>query len=92
MLLFAAAFLVVYLAGFYNIETEQAAAQYAKGLARFAITFSFAAVGIAYLARRPLRFYWVALGALCAGIALNGVYGVAQNLALERAVTGHHKS
>ena len=78
VLLFAAAFLVVYLAGFYNIESEQAASQFAKGLARFAITFSFAAVGIAYLARRPLRFYWVALGALCAGIALNGAYGVAQ--------------
>ena len=78
VLLFAAAFLLVYLAGFYNIETEQAAAQFAKGLARFAITFSFAAVGIAYLARRPLRVYWLALGALCAGIALNGAYGVAQ--------------
>ena len=78
VLLFAAAFLVVYLAGFFNIESEQAASQFAKGLARFAITFSFAAVGIAYLARRPLRFYWLALGALCAGIALNGAYGVAQ--------------
>ena len=78
VLLFAAAFLVVYLAGFYNIESEQAAAQFAKGLARFAITFSFAAVGIAYLARRPLGFYWFAVGALCAGIALNGFYGIAQ--------------
>ena len=77
-LLFAAAFLAVYLAGFYNIETEQAAAQFAKGLARFAITFSFAAAGIAYLARKPLRFYWLAVGALCAGIALNAAYGVAQ--------------
>jgi O-antigen ligase len=78
VLLFGAAFLVVYLAGFYNIDTEQAVAQWAKGLARFAITFTFAATGIAYLARRPLHLYWVALGALCAGIALNGVYGVAQ--------------
>jgi hypothetical protein len=78
VLLFAAAFLVVYLAGFYNIESEQAAAQFAKGLARFAITFSFAAAGIAYLARRPLQFYWLAVAAFCAGIALNGFYGVAQ--------------
>ncbi len=78
LLLFAAAFLVVYLAGFYNIDSEQAASQFAKGLARFAITFSFAAVGIAYLARRPLHLYWLALGALCAGIALNGFYGVVQ--------------
>jgi hypothetical protein len=77
-LLFALAFLAVYLAGFYNIETEQAAAQFAKGLARFAITFAFAAAGIAYLARKPLRLYWLAVGALCAGIALNAIYGVAQ--------------
>jgi hypothetical protein len=77
-LLFALAFLAVYLAGFYNIETEQAAAQFAKGLARFAITFAFAAAGIAYLARQPLRLYWLAVGALCAGIALNAIYGVAQ--------------
>jgi hypothetical protein len=77
-LLFALAFLVVYLAGFYNIETEQAAAQFAKGLARFAITFAFAAAGIAYLARKPLRFYWLAVGVLCAGIAVNAVYGIAQ--------------
>jgi O-antigen ligase len=77
-LLFALVFLAVYLAGFYNIETEQAAAQFAKGLARFAITFAFAAAGIAYLARKPLRFYWLAVGALCLGIALNATYGVAQ--------------
>jgi O-antigen ligase len=77
-LLFALAFLAVYLAGFYNIETEQAAAQFAKGLARFAITFAFAAAGIAYMARKPLGFYWVAVGVLCAGIALNAVYGIAQ--------------
>jgi hypothetical protein len=78
VLLFAAAFLVVYLAGFFNLESERAAAQFAKGLARFAITFSFAAAGIAYLARRPVRFYWVALAALCTGIVLNGMYGVVQ--------------
>ena len=77
-LLFALAFLAVYLAGFYNIETEQAAAQFAKGLARFAITFAFAAAGIAYLARKPFGFYWLAVGVLCAGIALNAVYGIAQ--------------
>jgi O-antigen ligase len=77
-LLFALAFLAVYLAGFYNIETEQAAEQFAKGLARFAITFAFAAAGIAYMARKPLAFYWLAVGVLCAGIAVNAVYGIAQ--------------
>jgi O-antigen ligase len=78
VLLFGLVFLLVYLGGFFNIETDQAAAQFAKGLARFAITFAFAAAGVAYLARRPTGFYWVALGVLCAGIALNAVYGIAQ--------------
>jgi O-antigen ligase len=78
VLLFGLAFLAVYLAGFYNIETEEAAAQFAKGLARFTITFSFAAAGIAYLARKPLRFYWLSLGVLCGGIAFNAFYGIVQ--------------
>jgi len=78
VLLFGLAFLAVYLAGFYNIETDEAAAQFAKGLARFAITFSFAAAGIGYLARKPLRFYWLALGVLCGGIAFNAFYGIVQ--------------
>jgi hypothetical protein len=78
ILLFGLTFLLVYLAGFFNIETDQAAELYAKGLARFAITFAFAAAGVAYLARKPMQFYWVALAALCAGIAFNAVYGIAQ--------------
>ena len=78
ILLFGLTFLLVYLAGFFNIETDQAAELFAKGLARFAITFAFAAAGVAYLARKPMQFYWVALAALCAGIAFNAVYGIAQ--------------
>jgi O-Antigen ligase len=78
ILLFGLTFLLVYLAGFFNIETDQAAELFAKGLARFAITFAFAAAGVAYLARKPMQFYWVALAVLCAGIAFNAVYGIAQ--------------
>jgi O-antigen ligase len=78
ILLFGLTFLLVYLAGFFNIETDQAAEQFAKGLARFVITFAFAAAGVAYLARKPMQFYWVALAVLCAGIAFNAVYGIAQ--------------
>jgi hypothetical protein len=87
VLLFGLMFLLVYLVGFFNLETQQAAAQFAKGLARFAITFTFAAAGIAYLARRPLRFYWVAVGVLCAGIVVNALYGIAQ---LALAETGRN--
>jgi O-Antigen ligase len=78
VLLFAVAFLLVYLVGFYNLESEQAAAQFAKGLVRFAIQFAFIAVGIAYLARQPLHFYWLSVGVLCAGIGANGLYGIVQ--------------
>ena len=87
VLLFGLTFLLVYLVGFFNLETQQAAAQFAKGLARFAITFTFAAAGIAYLARRPLRFYWVSVAVLCAGIAVNALYGIAQ---LALAETGRN--
>jgi hypothetical protein len=81
---FFAAFLVVYLVGFFNLETEQALDQFWKGMVKFVLHFLFLAVGVAYLVRRSEHFYWRALGALVAGMAVNGVYGLAQ-LSLARA-------
>jgi hypothetical protein len=78
VLVFFAAFLAVYLAGFFNLETEQALAQFAKGLAKFVLHFLFLAAGVALLVRRPLRAYWVTLGALVLGMAANAAYGVVQ--------------
>src|SRR5207237_2685092 len=37
--------------------------------------------GVAYLARRSTLFYWKAVGALTAGLFVNGIYGVLQLLA-----------
>ena len=83
---FLGAFLLVYLAGFFNLDTDQAFGQFEKGLAKFLIHFLFLAAGVAYLARRTERFYWLALGALCAGMVANGVYGVLQLAAAQAGV------
>jgi hypothetical protein len=85
-LVFFLAFALVYLAGFYNLDTGQALAQWAKGMVKFVLHFGFLVAGVALLARRGTRFYWYALAAFFGGIALNAVYGVIQ-LALAE-VTG----
>jgi hypothetical protein len=75
---FGAALLLVYLFGFFNVETNQALSLYGKGLTKFAIHFGFVAAGVAYLARRSERFYWRTLGWFVAGFAANAVYGLLQ--------------
>jgi hypothetical protein len=77
-LAFLLAFALVYLAGFYNLDTAQALAQWAKGMVKFVLHFGFLVTGVALLARRPVGFYWLALAAFCGGIALNALYGVVQ--------------
>jgi O-antigen ligase len=76
--LFFAAFLLVYLIGFFNLETEQALAQWAKGMVKFLLHFLFLVAGIAYLARRSARFYWTTLGIFLGGFVANAVYGIVQ--------------
>jgi hypothetical protein len=75
---FGIALLVVYLFGFFNLETKQALSLYEKGLTKFVIHFAFLAVGVAYLARRPERFYWRTLAWFVAGFAANAGYGLLQ--------------
>jgi hypothetical protein len=77
---FLLAFLLVYLVGFYNLETSEALAQFAKGLAKFVIHFAFLIAAVAYLVARGRRFYWRALGWFMAGVVANGIYGVLQLL------------
>ena len=86
-LAFLLAFALVYLAGFYSLDTSQSLAQWAKGMVKFVLHFGFVVAGVALLARRDLRFYWYALGAFCGGIALNAAYGVVQLLLAELAGT-----
>ncbi|MBA2642256.1 MAG: O-antigen ligase family protein [Actinobacteria bacterium] len=84
---FFAAFLLLYLGGFFNLDTEQALTQWTKGMIKFLLHFGFLVAGVTLLARRTRRFYWYALAAFCGGIALNAVYGIVQLLAAELAGT-----
>src|SRR5207253_8392229 len=78
---------LVYLLGFFNLETKQALDQFGKGLTKFLLHFLFLAAGIALLARRGPRLYWRALRAFCAGLVANAGYGVLQ---LAAALAGHN--
>jgi hypothetical protein len=75
---FMLAFLLVYLAGFFNLDTVQAVEQFGKGLTKFVLHFLFIVAGVAYLVRRSEAFYWKALAAFVLGIAANAAYGMAQ--------------
>ena len=91
-LAFLVAFAIVYLAGFYSLDTGQALAQWAKGMVKFVLHFGFLATGVALLARRSRTYYWYALAAFCVGIALNAVYGVVQLLLAETTGTNSTRS
>ena len=84
---FFAAFLLVYLFGFFNLETKQGVDQFGKGMVKFVLHFLFLAAGVSYLVQRGRRFYWHALGWFGAGLVANCVYGVLQLVA---ARAGHN--
>src|SRR5262249_35122893 len=84
---FFAAFLLVYLVGFYNLETTQALTQLGRGLAKFVLPFASLAAAIDYLAHSSERVYWRMLAWFCLGVAANAAYGVLQLLA---AQAGHN--
>jgi O-antigen ligase len=83
---FFAALLLAYLVGVFNLDTNEATAQFAKGLVKFVLHFLLLAAGLAYVLRRSERFYWRTLGALVAGIAANAAYGVVQLLTARAGV------
>ena len=84
---FFAAFALVYLAGFWDIETKQGLTQFWKGMVKFVIHWSFMVAAIAYLVRRGGAFYWRALAWFSLGFVANSVYGILQ---LGAAVAGHN--
>ncbi len=84
---FFAAFLLVYLLGFFNLETKQGVDQFTKGTVKFVLHFLFLAASVTYLVQRGRRFYWRTLGWFTAGFLANCVYGVLQLLA---AKAGHN--
>jgi len=75
---FLAFFVLVYLIGFYNLDTAQGLQQFVKGFVKFLIHFTFLALAVSWLWRRGIDYYWRSLTWFCAGIAANAAYGVAQ--------------
>ena len=84
---FFAAFLLVYLIGFYNLETTQGLTQFGKGLGKFVLHFAFLVAALDYLFRSSERVYWRMLAWFCLGVAANAGYGILQ---LAAAQAGHN--
>jgi len=84
---FLTVFIVVYLIGFYNLDTPSGLGLLVKGMVIFMIQFSFLIAAVTWLWRRGQEYYWRALGWFCAGMVVNGIYGVLQLLA---ARSGHN--
>ena len=82
--------LVIYLIGFFNIDTKDSLDQWGKGMVKFVLHFLFLAAGVAYLARRSLGFYWRALTAFTLGLVANSAYGVLQLAAARAGVNLDH--
>ena len=77
---------LVYLLGFYNLDTAAGLAQFEKGFVKFLIHFVFLALGVAWLWRRGIAYYWRALAWFFGGIACNAAYGVLQLVAAQAGV------
>jgi O-antigen ligase len=84
---FFAAFLLIYLFGFFNLETKQGVDQFGKGMVKFVLHFLFLAAAVAYLAPRGRALYWRTVTWFGLGLVANCVYGVLQLLA---ARAGHN--
>jgi O-antigen ligase len=82
---FFAAFLVVYLVGFFDLGTTTDRDLFLKGLAKFIVHFLFLICAVTHLARRAPRFYWLTLGWFVAGLVANSVYGMLQLAGAELA-------
>lgn len=87
---FFAAFLLVYLLGFFDVATQQGLDQFVKGMAKFVFHFLFLAAAVGYLARRGAHFYWRTLGWFTAGFVANAVYGILQLVAARAGVNLDH--
>jgi O-antigen ligase len=80
---FGLAFLLVYLLGYFAIDSADGTGQFGKGIFKWAIHILFLLAGVSYLARRSERFYWRTIGTFTAGIVFNAAYGVLQLVAAQ---------
>jgi hypothetical protein len=75
---FFLAFALVYLIGFFNIQSTVDLSLFEKGLAKFTVHFLFLLCAVVHLADRGPDLYWRTFGWFVAGIAANCVYGILQ--------------
>ncbi|HYA09874.1 MAG TPA: hypothetical protein VEG24_09775, partial [Gaiellaceae bacterium] len=87
---FFAALLLVYLAGYFDISTNQGLDQFVKGMVKFLIHFLFLAAAVGYIAQRGKRFFWRSLVWFTAGFVANAVYGILQLVAARAGVNLDH--
>jgi O-antigen ligase len=80
---FGLAFLLVYLFGYFAIDSADGTGQFGKGIFKWAIHILFLLAGVSYLARRSERFYWRTIGIFTAGIVFNAAYGALQLVAAQ---------
>jgi hypothetical protein len=81
---FFAAFLIVYLVGYFNLSDSDALQQWIKGLIKWLIHFAFLAAAVVWIARRGQHYFWRSLGWFSVGIVVNAVYGLLQLLDARR--------
>jgi hypothetical protein len=81
---FFAAFLLVFLIGYFNLSDSDALQQWAKGLTKWVIHFAFLAAAVVWISRRGQHYFWRSLGWFCGGIVANGAYGILQLLDARR--------
>ena len=77
-------FLVVYLAGYFDLSDSDALGQWGKGLTKWVIHFAFLAAAVFWLSRRGRAYFWRSLAWFSAGIVVNAFYGVLQLLDARR--------
>src|SRR3954452_5037724 len=87
LLLFLVAFMLVYLIGFFNLDTTEAADQFVKGIVKWLIHFVFLVVAVSFLAARTREYYWRTLKWFIGGMTFNALYGLLQ---LTAAQAGHN--
>jgi O-Antigen ligase len=83
LLAFLGVFVLVYLLGFYNLDTAAGLQQFEKGFAKFVIHFVFLALAVAWMWRRGIPYYWRSLAWFVGGLTVNAVYGVLQLVAAQ---------
>jgi len=81
---FLAAFLLVYLVGYFDLANSDALNQWAKGLTKWLIHFLFLAAAVVWLSRRGQQYFWRTLAWFSGGIVVNAIYGVLQLLDARR--------